>query len=168
MSKVTVTIDNQTFEMELEPGQPDQAAYSVLVNSQPVSVYLPAGNLPLPAIEWMVVDDRPYEISFAPDLQWLQSQHSLHQLDIRDLDAPLGHPRQGGGDGRIKAPIPGLVIQLFVATGDHVTTGQSLLILEAMKMENEIRAPWGGTIQAIHVAAGQSVRRDELLVEIGR
>lgn len=67
----------------------------------------------------------------------------------------------------IKAPMPGLVLRVNVAVGDAVTAGQSLLVLEAMKMENEISSPGEGVVQAIHVADGDAVVKSALLIEIG-
>jgi biotin carboxyl carrier protein len=64
----------------------------------------------------------------------------------------------------VRAQIPGRVVRLWVAEGDTVEAGQRLLAIEAMKMENEVRAPRAGTVESIRVAAGSSVElRDELL-----
>jgi biotin carboxyl carrier protein len=64
----------------------------------------------------------------------------------------------------VTAQIPGRVVRLWVAEGDTVQAGQRLLAIEAMKMENEVRAPRAGTVESIRVAAGSSVElRDELL-----
>ncbi len=75
-------------------------------------------------------------------------------------------PLLRSGDGHLKAPIPGLVAKVLVAVGEQVEAGQPLLILEAMKMENEIRAPLSGWIKTLNVAPGQSVSHNELLAEI--
>jgi biotin carboxyl carrier protein len=66
----------------------------------------------------------------------------------------------------IRAPIAGKVVKVLVAVGDAVTAGQSVLVLEAMKMENELVAERGGTVTAIHRAAGNSVVTGEVLVDI--
>jgi biotin carboxyl carrier protein len=66
---------------------------------------------------------------------------------------------------RLTAIIPGLVLDLLVAPGDRVRRGQSLLILEAMKMQNHIAAPDAATIKALHVAPGATVTKGQLLVE---
>jgi len=62
--------------------------------------------------------------------------------------------------------MPGTVIKLLVAEGDTVVIEQPLLIVEAMKMHNEIAAPLAGTIRSIKVAAGQTVEGDQILLEI--
>ena len=63
--------------------------------------------------------------------------------------------------------MPGKVIKAMVAVGDAVEQGQPVLIIEAMKMENEVKAGREGVVTAIHVSAGQSVEADVVLMEIG-
>ncbi|HEY2825603.1 MAG TPA: biotin/lipoyl-containing protein [Gemmatimonadales bacterium] len=62
--------------------------------------------------------------------------------------------------------MPGLVLRLEVAVGDTVTAGQGLVVLEAMKMENEIKAGVAGVVSAIRVAAGQAVDKGAVLIEL--
>jgi biotin carboxyl carrier protein len=66
----------------------------------------------------------------------------------------------------IRAPIAGKVVKVLVAVGDAVAPGAAVIVLEAMKMENELAAERGGTVSAIHRAAGQAVDTGDLLVEI--
>ncbi len=70
------------------------------------------------------------------------------------------------GPSRVKAPIPGKVVAVKVEPGDEVEPGQVLVVLEAMKMENELAADQAGKVAAIHVAAGDTVEGGELLVEL--
>ena len=65
------------------------------------------------------------------------------------------------------APMPGKIIEVKVAVGQAVKAGDTLLILEAMKMQNEIAAPADGTVKAVNVSAGQSVKVRESLVILG-
>jgi acetyl-CoA/propionyl-CoA carboxylase biotin carboxyl carrier protein len=78
----------------------------------------------------------------------------------------------GGGrandDGAVRSPMPGTVIAVPVAPGDAVTKGQALAIVEAMKMEHTLAAPFDGDVSAVHVAAGTSVALDQLLLEVQR
>jgi pyruvate carboxylase subunit B len=67
---------------------------------------------------------------------------------------------------RVLAPMPGLVTKIEVSVGDSIVSGQGLLILEAMKMENEIRASLSGVITKIYATLGKPVEKSELLVEI--
>jgi len=69
-------------------------------------------------------------------------------------------------ENNIIAPIPGKITDIFLAEGDLVNKGESILSLEAMKMQNEITATCNGVIRKIRVQTGQSVMKDELLVEI--
>ena len=68
--------------------------------------------------------------------------------------------------GEIHALIPGLVSRLFVKPGDKVEIGQKLLILEAMKMENEIDSPISGTIGNIYIKASDKVKKGELIMKV--
>ena len=65
----------------------------------------------------------------------------------------------------VRAPMPGLVLRVDVEEGQEVSEGQGLLIVEAMKMENELRARAAGRVRGVHVAAGKSVRRGDILIE---
>jgi biotin carboxyl carrier protein len=66
----------------------------------------------------------------------------------------------------IRAPIAGKVVKVVVAVGDQVAPGHAVIVLEAMKMENELAAERGGTVSAIHKSAGQAVETGDLLLEI--
>jgi biotin carboxyl carrier protein len=61
--------------------------------------------------------------------------------------------------------MPGLVIKVEVAPGEAVAQGQGLVVVEAMKMENELRAEAAGVVKLVRVQAGQTIERDELLIE---
>lgn len=71
------------------------------------------------------------------------------------------------GLGAVKAPLPGVVKAVPVKQGETIKQGQALVILEAMKMDNEIYAPTDGTVSEIHVSAGQAVLEGDILVSIG-
>jgi biotin carboxyl carrier protein len=66
----------------------------------------------------------------------------------------------------VLAPMSGRIMSLVVRTGQRVHAGQALVILEAMKMENEIISPWDGTIDKIHVAEGAEVRKNEPIISL--
>ncbi len=87
--------------------------------------------------------------------------------DERDLlvdEFGLGEDEAAGGV--VRAPMPGLVLDLLVDEGDEVAAEQGLLVLEAMKMENELKAPSGGIVGNIHVESGEAVDKEDLLIEI--
>ena len=73
----------------------------------------------------------------------------------------------GAGEHSIDAPMPGKVVKLVAAEGQSVKAGEVLLILEAMKMQNEIPADADGVVKKFNVAAGQSVKAHESLVILG-
>ena len=81
---------------------------------------------------------------------------------IRSLASARGRAARSG---TVKAPMPGLVVRVQVEPGQTVGPGGGLLLLEAMKMENELRAPSGGRVRAILVEAGQAVEKGQVLVE---
>ena len=66
----------------------------------------------------------------------------------------------------IRAPMPGLVLRVLAEPGQEVEAGQGLIVLEAMKMENELKAPATGTIASIHTEAGAAVGKNDLLIEL--
>lgn len=82
-------------------------------------------------------------------------------------EAQAPQPVAAAGADAIPSPMPGTILKVLVAVGDQVTENQPLLILEAMKMENEIVASSAGTITAIHVGPGQVVNPGDGLITIG-
>jgi acetyl/propionyl-CoA carboxylase alpha subunit len=70
------------------------------------------------------------------------------------------------GPAPIKAPMPGLIVRINVKPGDVVEAGQGVVVMEAMKMENELRATAGGTVRSVEVAPGQAVEKGALLVAL--
>lgn len=165
MSKLEVTIGGHTFEVEVHLPLRGESDVPVTVNGQSVTVSVPDLDKPIDQMEWLIIDGRPQEIVIDPELRWLRTSTGLHRVEVRDLDART--PRPLSRDGRVKSPIPGRIKAVFVQLGDEVEAGAPLLILEAMKMENEIRAPRAGTVTQLNAAAGQNVKLNEVLVEIG-
>jgi pyruvate carboxylase subunit B len=83
---------------------------------------------------------------------------------IRALTGKKGGPAAGGV---LKAPMPGLVVRVSVTEGQRVAAGAPLIVMEAMKMENELKAPRAGVVQKVHVAPGSVVEKGESLVTLG-
>lgn len=78
----------------------------------------------------------------------------------------LGLHHAGAGKvNNVKAPMPGLIVDLRIQAGDTVQTGDALLVLEAMKMENILKSPGDGTIKSINVKKGDSVEKGQILIE---
>lgn len=83
---------------------------------------------------------------------------------IRDLSAAS---EAASGPAPLVAPMPGLVVRVAVAVGDEVAAGQGLVVIEAMKMENELRSPSAGVVTAVPAVPGQPVEKGAVLIELG-
>ncbi len=164
MSKLEVTIDGQPFEIEMALSPQCGTECTVVVNGKEIPVIVPDLTEPGAALEWMIIDGRPYEFTFDKELQWLKSYSGLHRVAIHDQETKVSRPVSS--DGRIKAPIPGLITRILVQKGQEVEANQTLFILEAMKMENEIRAPFDGVVRSLAVTTGQTVAQNDVLAEL--
>ncbi|MEI7645596.1 MAG: biotin/lipoyl-containing protein [Chloroflexales bacterium] len=163
MRKIQVTIDGAEFTVEVGDLSTKDGFVTATVNGVPTRVAVSSLAAP-EAIQWAVVDTRPYELLIDHDLRWTQSPRGRHTLNVRDMDAGVARP--ASTDARIKAPIPGVVVRLLVEVGQEVVADQPVLVLEAMKMENEIRAARSGRVASLNARPGQSVKLHELLAEI--
>ncbi len=121
----------------------------------------------------LLLDGHSHHLSIRParDGYLVILRHQTYHIQLRtELDLTIEkmglNSTSGNRSGVVTAPIPGLITKIAVAAGDTVTQGDQLLILEAMKMENEIVAPQGGTVSAVHVQAGQTVDKGAKMVEI--
>ncbi|MEO7456512.1 MAG: biotin/lipoyl-containing protein [Gemmatimonadaceae bacterium] len=100
---------------------------------------------------------------------WLDGfRHEVEALDertraIRELS---GASQEASGPAPLMAPMPGMIVRVTVAVGDTVEPGQGLIVMEAMKMENELRAASAGTVKAIHARVGSAVDKGALLLEL--
>ena len=83
---------------------------------------------------------------------------------IRDLTAAA---EVASGPAPLVAPMPGLVVRVNVAVGDSVTAGQGLVVVEAMKMENELRASTAAVVLAVRAQPGTAVNKGMVLIELG-
>jgi biotin carboxyl carrier protein len=82
---------------------------------------------------------------------------------IRSLTAGASAAR---GPATVRAPMPGLVVRVLVEAEQEVAAGAGIVVLEAMKMENELKAPTAGVVRAVRVAAGEPVEKGQVLVEL--
>ena len=104
-----------------------------------------------------------------PDLGAVASGHRSYVRVESERMRSAEQAKKGtrdGGEKLVKSPMPGRVIKVLVAKGDAVELGQSLLVVEAMKMENEIRAKAAGTVAEVHVAVGATVEGNAKLVTL--
>jgi biotin carboxyl carrier protein len=82
---------------------------------------------------------------------------------IRDLSSASTRP---AGPAHLAAPMPGMIVRVNVVEGDQVRAGQGLVVMEAMKMENELRAATAGVVRRVMVSAGNAVEKGTLLLEM--
>ena len=82
---------------------------------------------------------------------------------IREMSAAVEGP---AGPAPVKAPMPGLIVRVNVKVGDEVQAGQGVVVMEAMKMENELRANGAGRVKSVLVQPGTAVEKGALLVEL--
>jgi biotin carboxyl carrier protein len=95
---------------------------------------------------------------------------TIYPVEVKDkfdlLLEKMGMNNNGANKvNTIKAPMPGLIIDLKVKNGDTVKSGDPLLILEAMKMENIIKAPGEGVVKTVKIKKGDSVEKNQVLIE---
>ncbi len=108
------------------------------------------------------VRDGKYHVMMAGD---------LYEVDITDdrmlrLAKGRGVSADPTGEVGVKAPMPGLIVKVPVEVGQDVKKGQTVVILESMKMENELKSPRDGTVARIEVTAGQTVEQNKTLVVV--
>ena len=84
----------------------------------------------------------------------------------KQIEALTGQGRRPAVGGVVKAPMPGLVVRVEVSAGQMVEVGEGLVVVEAMKMENELRASYRGVVEQIHVSAGDRVEKGAPLVTL--
>jgi len=92
---------------------------------------------------------------------------SVPSTDSHPSIAKTSSPSAPKGTGTIKSPLPGVILDLLVKKGDTVKVGQRLLVLEAMKMENNIEADKAGIVVSIAKNKGDSVMEGDILIVIG-
>ena len=163
MTNLAVIVDGIEYAVEVRYSRTSPNELVAVIEGEEIPVFLP-GSADFDSLDWMVVGDHPYELVLDRNLHWLQANDGRHTIEVRDLNATVTRPVSG--DGRVKAPIPGIITRSMVVEGQTVEAGDALVVLEAMKMENEIQAPRAGTIHRLNVQPGKTVLLGELLVEI--
>ncbi|MGA5493203.1 biotin carboxylase N-terminal domain-containing protein [Streptomyces cinereoruber] len=146
-------------------GTPNPPAFPVRVPGlEPVTVEAPPGARVADASVTVGVDGVTHTFHRAG--AWLgRDGDSWHVLDHDPVEAALGGAGRGGAD-TLAAPMPGTVTVVKVSVGDEVEAGQSLLVVEAMKMEHVISAPHAGTVTELDVTPGTAVAMDQVLAVV--
>ncbi len=143
-----VRVDDKLYEIDFETvsGQP---VYSLIVDGKSHESYI-----------------------YQDDELWQVLMHGrLYSVTVEDerekrLRAAAGGGVAETGEYHLRAPMPGLVVAITVAEGQEVKRGQVILILESMKMQNELKAPRDGTIGRIRVKPGDTVEQKQTLLSV--
>jgi biotin carboxyl carrier protein len=140
-AEYAVRVNGQRFTVTVEPRA--QGELTLLINGQRYTAHIAAEG----ARRWMALNGQTFEL-IVPQAQ---------KKTRRD---------KAGGHESLEAQMPGLVRQVLVAEGEAVTQGQTLLTLEAMKMEIRVNAPHAGTVEKVGVRAGETVARGQVLIQL--
>lgn len=119
----------------------------------------------------LLIDGRSHEVGLERHAGGAWSVHAggaLHALELHGArrGVAAGVAKPPSGPTKVNAPMPGKIVRVLVAAGAEVEAGQGLIVMEAMKMENELRAPRAGRLRAVHVREGQAVETGTLLAVI--
>lgn len=161
--KYTAIINDTTYEIEIG------ANNTVMVNGEPHNVDFRTidgsalYSLLLDNASWEALLDRngdEYRVLIGGELHVVTVQDERTRKMAQAEKAQAAHP----GEVMIKAPMPGLVRDVQVNVGDSVAVKQGVVILEAMKMQNELRTPKAGTVKQVHVKPGDKVEQGQVLL----
>ena len=123
-----------------------------------------------PGIYWLILNNQSLQIGVAQNLDGYVVSLPGRRIDVAILDTrtALRRAAQQGHDGvgLIRAPMPGKVIKLLVAEGAEVQVNQGIVVLEAMKMQNEIKSPKKGVVSKLGVTEGALVNAGDLLATV--
>jgi len=139
-----ITLDGRRLEADAVEVAPN--TYSILIEGQSHQIRV----APLPDGTLTVHSDLvEYQAEVSDPRSWRGRRHGAHEAQGRQP---------------VAAPMPGKVVRLLVAEGDRVQAGQGLAVVEAMKMQNEIRSPKGGKVEKLLAREGQPVNAGEVLL----
>jgi biotin carboxyl carrier protein len=122
-----------------------------------------------PNIYSVLLSGQSHEICVTPspggklNLQTGRFEFTAEVVDPRSWSGRRHAGSEAEGRQQIVAPMPGKIVRVLVIAGDRVEAGQGLLVVEAMKMQNEIRSPKSGTVESVQVEEGQAVNAGEVL-----
>ena len=160
--KYVAIIDDQQYEIDIdEDGK-------VLINGEPRDVdFLNLGG----SLFSVITENKSLEAVINDDEGPIAVMMGgrLFETQVLDERAMLMMQRRGGqiaGSGELRAPMPGLIVEVAAQPGESVEQGQTLVILESMKMQNELKSPIAGVVRSVQVAAGEAVEKNALLVEL--
>jgi biotin carboxyl carrier protein len=165
--RYSVTVAGEKRAVELEE-LPEAGGWRVVVDGQERRLDVRAGQGTLSWLDGTTMVVAAVDGSLPKPTVTLRRQViPLEITDAREALAGMVKDRgKGSGPATVRAPIPGRVVRLLVKAGDQVAAGKGLVVLEAMKMENELRAPRDGVIKSVGCAEGAAVEAGQTLVVI--
>lgn len=165
--KYIATVKGEEFTIEIDQER------GILINGEPCEVdfrQLPAGG-----VTSLLMNHRSVSavVEERADHWEVLIEGELYSVRVEDERAyRLSRMRTGGiavdGEAKIASPMPGIIVAVPVTEGQHVQKGDKVVILESMKMENELRAPCDGVVTQVHILPGASVDKDEVLLVISQ
>lgn len=168
--RFVITVDGRRHEVSVEPGAGNDAAV-VTVDGQ-VRRVTPAadGDMLVRADQ----DGPQVRVSLPPgaDPKWAATSGRGHALEVRSArqaardEAEAAALGDSGGSAMVQAPMHGRVVKMLVENGAEVEDNAPLVIIEAMKMENEVRSTRAGTVERVAVAVGDTVEPGQLLLAL--
>jgi biotin carboxyl carrier protein len=161
--KTIYDLDSQTHQVDIIPDRSGKS-FRVHLGEKTTDVQiLQAGDGKLE----LLIDGRQVTAYVSPDSakRWVTVNGQTLLLVKSSGARPRGAAHSHAA-GELTAPMPGQVRAVNVSEGEPVTKGQTLLLLEAMKMEIRVQAPRGGVVKRLFVRQGQSVEREQMLIEI--
>ena len=162
--KLHLIINGSETEVELLNPAP-ACRYSVDGAEREASV-----ETPEPCVYSVLLEGRSYEARVESTTGGTVVVIDGHRFEIQVRDprrwSRQSGSRRGEGSETLTAPMPGKVIRILAAPGDTVTAGQGVLVVEAMKMQNELKATRAGRVAAVHAREGATVTAGEELVTI--
>jgi biotin carboxyl carrier protein len=170
--KYSVRIGARTIEVEVEGGRVrlegiELDAHLASVPGTPLHHLLLAGQ------SWTIAAQPLEGLGESGGPRWVlglageRAEAEVVDERTRQIQALTGRPAAGGAGGVVRAPMPGLVVRVEVSEGELVAAGMGLVVVEAMKMENELRAARAGVVTKVHVQAGTAVEKGAPLVTLG-
>jgi biotin carboxyl carrier protein len=140
---------------------------SILINGEAVEPSLADLIETEPGVYSILLAGRSFEARVTGDEITIGGQSSVFEIDDPRQWKSSGRGSSAHSGGSIIAAMPGKIVRVLVSVGDEVTAGQGILVVEAMKMQNELRSPVDGLVTTIEVKQNDSVNAGALLVTIG-